>query len=176
MLDGDDGYTTSRRVAWKFNKSHRHVLGNIDRLILAIKISRPDFGLADIFRESLYEDSQGKMRRECLMTRDGFTLLAMRFTGDAALKWQLNFISAFNWLADQLHEREENNRLIASFDIKNRESIENGSFHGKGLKMRQVEKRRLRSKERKSKRKCRRHCCPTAQPSINRPLPTLPTP
>ena len=66
-------------------------------------------------------------------------LLAMRFDGEAALDWQLSFIAAFNWLVEQLRERAENNRLIAQFDIKNRESIDAGSYHGAGLQRRKTE-------------------------------------
>nr|WP_281803491.1 Rha family transcriptional regulator [Methylocystis echinoides] len=36
------------------------------------------------------------------MTRDGFTLLAMGFTGEAALRWKLKYIDAFNRMEAEL--------------------------------------------------------------------------
>lgn len=40
-----------------------------------------------------------------LMTRDGFTLLAMGFTGKSALEWKLKYINAFNQM--EAHIREQ---------------------------------------------------------------------
>lgn len=37
------------------------------------------------------------------ITRDGFTLLAMGFTGKQALQWKLRYIEAFNAMEAQLH-------------------------------------------------------------------------
>jgi UDP-2,3-diacylglucosamine pyrophosphatase LpxH len=50
------------------------------------------------------------------MTRDGFALLAMGFTGKEALAWKIAFIKAFNGLESQVHEdnarlRNENQSL-----------------------------------------------------------------
>lgn len=39
------------------------------------------------------------------MNRDGFTLLAMGFTGKAALEWKLKYIQAFNAMEKQLAQR-----------------------------------------------------------------------
>lgn len=139
MLDGDEGCTTSRRVASRFGKSNRHVLASIARLEAAIKSHSPDLG-REMFRDSLYIDSRGKTQREVLINHDGFMLLAMRFTGNAALKWQLQFVAAFKWLVRLMAERAENNRLAAQFDIKEHASIADGSYHGTGLQRRKVEK------------------------------------
>ena len=43
-----------------------------------------------------YTDAQGKPRPEYLLTRDGFTLLAMGFTGTKALAFKVAYINAFN--------------------------------------------------------------------------------
>ena len=51
---------------------------------------------AHLFAESTYADSQGKAQPMYLMTRDGFSLLAMGFTGERALRFKLDFINAFN--------------------------------------------------------------------------------
>jgi len=36
------------------------------------------------------------------MDRDGFSLLAMGFTGEKALKWKLDYIKAFNAMEREL--------------------------------------------------------------------------
>ena len=44
------------------------------------------------FRPGSYKDAQNQERPEYLITRDGFTLLVMGFTGDKAMQWK-NFLS-----------------------------------------------------------------------------------
>ncbi len=100
-----------------------------------------------MFKRADCVDVRGKIRRSFNVSKDGFMMLAMRFDGPDALQWQFRFVEAFNWLIDQLHEREENNRLIAQFDIKNRTSIADGSYHGTGLQQRKTEKHDLAIEE-----------------------------
>ncbi len=95
-------FANSRDVAAFFGKQHRHVLDNIDNLIK----QEPDLGLRNFaqggvpsFRQTPYvEPSNGQTYRGYDMDRDGFTLLAMGFTGTKALKWKLRYIEAFNAL------------------------------------------------------------------------------
>lgn len=49
-----------------------------------------------------YKASNGKMNDEYLMNRDGFSLLAMGFTGKKALEWKLKYIDAFNKMEEKL--------------------------------------------------------------------------
>ena len=51
---------------------------------------------ANLFIQSEYADKYGRMQKEYLMTRDGFSLLVMGFTGSKALEWKLKYIEAFN--------------------------------------------------------------------------------
>jgi Rha family phage regulatory protein len=84
---------SSREVAAKFEKEHKHVLRDVrDRVLPFISehFSRSNFELAT------YEDEQGKPRQEYLMTKDGFMILAMGFTGEEAMRWKEAFIDAFN--------------------------------------------------------------------------------
>ncbi len=138
MVDSNEGRTTSRLIAGRFRRTHGNVLKAIDRLVLASD-SRKSEVTRQMFKRSDYIDSRGKVQRAFTVSKDGFMMLAMRFDGPDALEWQFSFIEAFNWLIDQLHEREENNRLIAQFDIKNRQSIDAGSYHGTGLQRRKME-------------------------------------
>ena len=99
--------TTSRAVAEQFGKRHDHVLRDIESLLkdlAAPKLGALE-GLSDTygeefakanFIESEYTDAQGKPRPMYLLTRDGFTLLAMGFTGARALQFKVAYIDAFN--------------------------------------------------------------------------------
>lgn len=87
---------SSRQVAENFGKQHKDVLETI-RDILAAENSAAKF-----FSETTYEN-RGKEYPEYLMSRDGFTLLAMGFTGLAAMRWKLKYIQAFNEMEKQLN-------------------------------------------------------------------------
>ena len=84
---------TSRQVAEDFEKRHSDVLDKISGLIREIE---PTENSARYFINSFYVDAKGEKRKECLLTRDGFSLLVMGFTGSKALQWKLKYIEAFN--------------------------------------------------------------------------------
>ena len=50
---------------------------------------------------------KGNTYKQYIMTRDGFTLLAMGFTGAKALEFKLKFIDAFNSMETMLVERKD---------------------------------------------------------------------
>lgn len=85
----DEFLADSREVANNFGKRHDHVLRDIDNLKDA-----PNFG--EMFYEMQVPDSYGRLQRAFNMNRDGFSLLAMGFTGRDALEWKVKYISAFN--------------------------------------------------------------------------------
>lgn len=146
MVDSNEGRTTSQTIAARFGRPHNSVLRSIDRIITSAKSHGIEVH-SEMFRASIITDSRGKVRRSFSVNKDGFMMLAMRFDGPDAIRWQFRFVEAFNWLIDQLRERAENSRLIAQFDIKNRESIADGSYHGTGLQRRKVEKEALEAEE-----------------------------
>lgn len=90
--------TSSRQVAEKFEKEHKNVVRNIEKLSREIgsNLSLSYFILSD------YKDSMNRNQTEYLLTRDGFSLLAMGFTGEKALKWKLEYIRAFNEMEAEL--------------------------------------------------------------------------
>lgn len=72
---------TSKDVADFFGKRHDHVVRDIDVLV---GLGVPNFG------ETSYVHPQNRQTyRQFEMTRDGFTLLAMGFTGKKALQFKL---------------------------------------------------------------------------------------
>lgn len=95
---------TSLDVAKRFNKRHDNVLRDIKR----IKRYCPDkFALN--FEESFrtVKTGNGTVREFPMyrMTRDGFTLLVMGFTGKEAARWKELYIRAFNMMEEELKKR-----------------------------------------------------------------------
>ena len=103
-IHNDNGTLTvsSREVAEHFEKRHCDVLRDADNLISKME---PTQNCVRYFIGSEYIDSKGETRREYLLTRDGFSLLVMGFTGKAALEWKLKYISAFNEMERQIKEQ-----------------------------------------------------------------------
>ncbi len=101
--DKGNPVTTSLLVAEKFEKQHIHVLRDIDSL----KKDISNFGL--IFFESTYSDSYGRSQRMYVMNRDGFTLLAMGFTGKKAMNFKLEYIQLFNQMEQSLKQLDFSN-------------------------------------------------------------------
>lgn len=109
-----DGVLTvsSREVAANFNKQHKHVLEKV--LDLSTQINSAEKS-AQYFTLSSYTDSTGKDNKEYLLTRDGFSLLVMGFTGQRALEWKLKYIDAFNIMELKLREAA---RTIECYEAK----------------------------------------------------------
>ena len=92
-IENKDGVllVSSREVAERFEKRHDHVLRDVEALL----DQNPKLG-ADYFIESSYKAGTGKPYKQYELTRDGFSLLAMGFTGAKALEWKLKYLEAFN--------------------------------------------------------------------------------
>lgn len=101
-LDGDHLWTDSRTVAKFFGKRHDNVLRAYDTLQCSDKFNRLNFEVV----ESV--DAKGQIRRGVRMTKDGFTMLAMGFTGPRAMQFKEDYINAFNAMAEQIAAGEKN--------------------------------------------------------------------
>lgn len=90
------GWATSLQVAEHFGKQHRNVL----RDIRSMDIPESDRALNFELTITPVLGPKGAVRDEPMykMTRDGFVLLAMGFTGKEAMRWKLAYIKAFNQL------------------------------------------------------------------------------
>lgn len=95
---------SSREVAENFEKQNKHVMEAIRELETSVE------NPTNLFIPSTYKDSYGREQKEYLLTRDGFTLLAMGFTGKKALGWKLRYIEAFN----KMEETIKNNQIITN--------------------------------------------------------------
>lgn len=119
---------TSLDVAETFEKEHRRVLQDIRDL----KCSE-DFRLHN-FVQSSYVNEQGHNQSMIIMTRDGFTLLAMGYTGEKAMQFKEAYIRQFNAmeraLIDKMREREKGIAVRQALTKALQQSAENERMHG----------------------------------------------
>ena len=96
--------TTSIIVAREFRKDHRNVLRDIRALIEGGRLKNEQ---TPMFIEAEYINEQnGQLYPMYNITRDGFTLLAMGFTGERALEFKMKFLKAFNAMGQMLSSDE----------------------------------------------------------------------
>lgn len=109
---------SSRQIAEDFEKSHREVIYTIEgrtsdternsgteiknKGIIPMLIQGGNPHVEHYFITSEYVGENGRKYKEYLITRDGFSLLAMGFSGEKALKWKLKYIEAFNAMEAEL--------------------------------------------------------------------------
>jgi Rha family phage regulatory protein len=86
----------SLRVAAGYERRHDTILRAIDNLTCETEFRHHNFA------EATYLDAQGKPRRCVLMTKAGFLLLALGFTGKKAASYKISFIRQFEQLEAQL--------------------------------------------------------------------------
>lgn len=95
-LDHGEVWTTSLLVAEKFGKQHKDVLRAIEKKPCSDEFRQRNFAPAE------YLDEQSKPRRMYRLSRDGFALVVMGFTGESAVSWQERFINAFGQMEREL--------------------------------------------------------------------------
>ncbi|MCR4645024.1 MAG: Rha family transcriptional regulator [Oscillospiraceae bacterium] len=88
---------SSLQVAEDFGKKHKHVLEAIEN------IRAENSAVTPMFIESTYQAGTGKNYKCYDITRDGFSLLVMGFTGKEALDWKLRYIEAFNKMEQHIN-------------------------------------------------------------------------
>lgn len=98
-IKGDRAFANSRDVAEFFEKRHDHVLRDIDILIGSDTEAAPNFG------ECPYKSAKGgRTYRSFELDQEGFTLLAMGFTGPKALHFKRLYIRAFNAAMEEIQK------------------------------------------------------------------------
>lgn len=91
-------------VAYHFGKSHKNVLRDIAKLRGKCPESFHRLNFEPMFIETQIGNGATRKDRAYLLTRDGFTLLVMGFTGANAVKWKIRYIEAFNALEAAVRE------------------------------------------------------------------------
>lgn len=119
---------TSLDVAETFGKEHKHVLRDIRELGCSEEFNRSNFG------PIYYTDSMNRKQEAVVMTRDGFTLLVMGYTGGLAMKFKEAYIKQFNAmeaaLQGKLIERQKGIAVRQSLTKALQQSAEDARMHG----------------------------------------------
>lgn len=109
----------STDVAKFFGKVHRNVVRDIEELISKLPSSRLlNFERSEVSIPSNIKNAPNRIIKAYRMTRDGFTLLVMGWTGEKALQFKLVWLDAFNRMEEQLRKQqtfaEQDNALISN--------------------------------------------------------------
>lgn len=119
---------TSLDIAETFGKEHKRVLQDIRELECSEDFRQHNFV------QSSYVNSQNKKQPMYYVTRDGFTLLAMGYTGEKAMKFKEGYIRQFNamekLLIGKIKEREKGIAVRQAFTKAIQQSSENERMHG----------------------------------------------
>lgn len=105
--------TSSLNVAENFEKRHDNTLRDIDQL------KKDVLNFEEMFFEANEPDSYGRDRRVVYMNRDGFTILAMGFTGKKALQFKLKYIEAFNQMEEHIKQQLDTSNLSPELQFMN---------------------------------------------------------
>lgn len=124
---------SSRDVAKRFGKEHKNVMQAVANLVAENSAAK------SMFHPATFEN-RGKKYPMYLMNRDGFSLLAMGFTGKEAVQWKLKYIKAFNQMEKQLAQRPQLSRaelmaqaLIAAHDELEHKDAQIAELTPKGI-------------------------------------------
>lgn len=102
IMHDKQAVTTSLVLSEAFGKQHKHVLEAISSKINSAENSAQ---YKRMFAESTYTDRSGKQNKMYYLNRDGFTFIAMGFTGRKADEFKLKYIEAFNKMEEQIRNQ-----------------------------------------------------------------------
>lgn len=119
---------SSLDVAETFGKDHKNILRDIRQLECSDEFRRLNF------EQSEYLNEQNHKQPMYYMTRDGFTILIMGYTGEKAMRFKEAYIKQFNamekTLQGKLIEREKGIAVRQSLTKALQQSTENERMHG----------------------------------------------
>ena len=123
IMSGGKPTITSNDVAAKFEKEHKNVIQAIQNLI---NDGEGEGGRLN-FQPSSYLNSQNKQQPNYQLSRRGFIILSMRFTGQRALKWQHEIVDLFESMERKLLKYEAAGLARVDADLIDTIINENGS-------------------------------------------------
>lgn len=103
QISNNQATTTSEFIAQAFGKRHADVLRKIDELLTQVPdyFNKRNFA----FNEKTVKVGFGeRVERICELTKDGFMLLVMGFTGKQAMQIKIAYIEAFNAMVEQIKQ------------------------------------------------------------------------
>ena len=94
-------FTDSLMVSSIFEKEHSKVLDSIKKILETGEIDDADFSVIS------YQDKIKRTQYKYLISKNGFALLGMGFTGDKALKFKIAYIKQFNKMEEALKNKQQ---------------------------------------------------------------------
>lgn len=98
-LSTDQPITSTLKVAEVFGRNHKDVVRKLEGLGCSKSFTERNF------TPSEYSDPTGRKLPMYQMTKNGFAILVMGFTGKKAMQFKEAYIEAFDWMADKLARR-----------------------------------------------------------------------
>lgn len=140
--DGDELSTSSHKVAAVFGKHHDDLLRAIRSIAKMLPRDRLGYFAETVTKR---ENPSGGAMLESpsfQISRDGFALLVMGFTGRKALAFKLAYIDAFNAMAKYIKNQRDGLRFrCMELELEDKDSKRRGTHHAKGLNQRKREKK-----------------------------------
>jgi Rha family phage regulatory protein len=100
FIDNSKPVTDSLTVADSFNKDHARVLRDIRELGCS-----EEFRVGN-FAESVYLNNQGRETPKIIISEQGFSLLAMGYTGKKAMEFKEKYISEFHNMRSEIDRKK----------------------------------------------------------------------
>jgi Rha family phage regulatory protein len=100
FVDNNRPATDSLSVSDSFNKDHSRVLRDIRELGCS-----EEFRVGN-FAESIYLNAQGRETPKVVMSEQGFTLLAMGYTGKKAMEFKEKYILQFHEMRNEIDRKK----------------------------------------------------------------------
>ncbi|MYU96035.1 Rha family transcriptional regulator [Lactobacillus salivarius] len=102
IMHDKQAVTTSLVLAEVFEKQHKNVIQAIEA---KIESAENQARYKRMFYEGIYTDKKGEQRKMYYLNRDGFTFIAMGFTGRKVDEFKLKYIDAFNKMEEQIRNQ-----------------------------------------------------------------------
>lgn len=113
--------TTDLLIANAFNKTP----STVRRAIRNLKCSE-EFR-ANNFAQTTYIDQQGKTQPSYQITKDGFVLLVMGFTGKHATEFKIKYIEAFNAMEKHINNASQKFNTACKYFNQRKDGVSNSA-------------------------------------------------
>lgn len=114
IMHDQQAVTTSLILAEAFEKEHRNVIRTIETKIGELNFEQS----LKMFSKGEYTNTQNKQQPMYYLNRDGFTFIAMGFTGRKADEFKLKYIDAFNKMEEQIRNQSFQASNQSTDDLK----------------------------------------------------------
>lgn len=115
QINHSEPVTTSEFVAKAFGKAHKHILAKIEEICTQVPDSFGERNFALLEKEVKSNLGNGTYKTNLYeLTKDGFMLLVMGFTGKNAMSIKIAYINAFNAIAEKLRQIQARQYIATS--------------------------------------------------------------